>query len=179
MTLKFCMVSFKSILLLSLIPMALSNCVAPDQMSPAASSQAATSMPGQFPWHCLSRNRSCVGRTPRDDAVMGTPGFWVLSSSTRTNRSGRPPGGGNPKSYPLRAGKDRAIKVGWFRPAGETLEITGRRLDGHSPPLESHIPCCYPTRFQSSGLYFPGEGCWEITATAGESVLSFIVRVEP
>jgi hypothetical protein len=45
--------------------------------------------------------------------------------------------------------------------------------------MEVHIPCCYPTRFQSSGLYFPTEGCWEVTAQAGESELVFVVRVEP
>jgi len=70
------------------------------------------------------------------------------------------------------------IKVGWFRPAGETLVITGRRLDGAAPPLEAHVPCCYPTRFQATGLKFPTPGCWEITATAGESSLTFIVRLE-
>lgn len=72
----------------------------------------------------------------------------------------------------------QGIKVGWFRPAGETLVITGRRLDGSAPPLQVEIPCCYPTRFQATGLYFPTSGCWEITATAGESTLTFVVTIE-
>ncbi|MBN1451904.1 MAG: hypothetical protein JW963_12880, partial [Anaerolineales bacterium] len=71
------------------------------------------------------------------------------------------------------------IKVGWFRPEGATLEITGRRLDGKAPALEAHIPCCYPTRFQATGLVFPAEGCWEVTARAADSVLTFVVKVEP
>ena len=71
------------------------------------------------------------------------------------------------------------IKVGWFRPAGTELKITGQRIDAKAPPLESHIPCCYPTRFQATGLYFPTEGCWEITAIAEDSILSFIVQVTP
>ncbi len=78
----------------------------------------------------------------------------------------------------LKAG-DEGIKLGWFRPAGVELEISGQRLDGGSPPLEAHAPCCYPTRFQASGLVFPTEGCWEITARAGDSILSFVVEVEP
>jgi hypothetical protein len=80
--------------------------------------------------------------------------------------------------YRLRA-DPQGVKTGWFRPAGETLEITGHRLDGEAPPLESNIPCCYPTRFQASGLYFPTEGCWEIRARAGDSELTFIVWVDP
>jgi hypothetical protein len=82
------------------------------------------------------------------------------------------------KAYPLRAGKE-GNKIGWFRPAGADLEITGRRLDAEAPPLEAHASCCYPTRFQASGVYFPTEGCWEVTARAAGSLLSFVVNVEP
>jgi hypothetical protein len=82
------------------------------------------------------------------------------------------------EEYQLSASED-GIKVGWFRPAGAELVITGQRLDEEAPLLESHVPCCYPTRFQATGLYFPTEGCWEITAEAENSVLSFVVLVEP
>jgi hypothetical protein len=68
--------------------------------------------------------------------------------------------------------------MGWFRPAAANLEITGQRIDAQAPPLEAHIPCCYPTRFQATGLYFPTAGCWEVTAKAGQSELSFVVWVE-
>ena len=71
------------------------------------------------------------------------------------------------------------IKTCWFQPAGVDLVITGQRLDTKAPPLEAQIPCCYPTRFQASGLYFPTEGCWEITAQAGDSRLNFVVEIEP
>ena len=80
------------------------------------------------------------------------------------------------KNY-LHAGED--IKVGWFRPAGAALEITGQRLDGKVNALETHIPCCYPTRFQATGLVFPTSGCWEVTASAEDRKLSFVVWVEP
>ena len=74
---------------------------------------------------------------------------------------------------------EEGIKVGWFRPAGATLEISGHRLDAEAPRLESDIPCCYPTRFQAAGIYFPTEGCWEVNAKAEDKELSFVVWVEP
>lgn len=71
------------------------------------------------------------------------------------------------------------VKVGWFRPEGTELVVTGRRLDEEAPSLESEFPCCYPTRFQASGLYFPTEGCWEVTAKATDRSLTFVVWIEP
>ena len=68
-------------------------------------------------------------------------------------------------------------KVGWFRPAGVLLEITGHRLDGEAPTMEASVPCCYPTRFQATGLIFPTEGCWNVTARADDKELSFVVAV--
>ena len=70
------------------------------------------------------------------------------------------------------------LKTGWFRPAGEMLEITARRLDGDAPAFEASVPCCYPTRFQATGLTFPTAGCWEVTAQAGESLLTFVVEID-
>ena len=71
------------------------------------------------------------------------------------------------------------IKVGWFRPAGAELVVTGHRFDGAAPPLQFEAPCCYPTRFQASGLYFPRGGCWEVTAKAADKEFSFVVWVKP
>jgi len=75
--------------------------------------------------------------------------------------------------------KEDGFKEGWFRPAGADMKITGHRLDGSAPPMESHIPCCYPTRFQATSLYFPTSCCWEVTAKADGSMLTFIVQVAP
>lgn len=71
------------------------------------------------------------------------------------------------------------IKVAWFRPAGARLAITGQRIDAQAPPLHAHVPCCYPTRFQSSGLFFPTEGCWAVQAKAADRTLAFVVWVAP
>ena len=70
-------------------------------------------------------------------------------------------------------------KVLWIRPRGTQLTVSGRRLDAEVPPPTASIPCCYPTGFQASGLIFPTEGCWEISAKAGNSQLTFVTRVGP
>jgi hypothetical protein len=117
-------------------------------------------------------------KPPEDSAVQGSPGYGyyfvnenlsIWASAWWTGK----------EEYPLRAGEEQGNKIGWFRPTGAKLEITGQRLDAQAPPLEAHVPCCYPTRFQATGLYFPTEGCWEVTAKAADSLLSFVVRVEP
>jgi hypothetical protein len=69
-------------------------------------------------------------------------------------------------------------KVLWIRQKGTQLEIAGRRLDGDAPPLRARIPCCYSKGFQSTRLYFPEKGCWEVTARAGMSELTFVRRVQ-
>lgn len=116
-------------------------------------------------------------KPPEDSAVMNPPAFGyyfvnadrsILASAWWFENEG----------YPLLAGKE-GNKIGWFRPAGADLEITGQRLDAEAPPLEAHASCCYPTRFQASGVYFPTRGCWEITAKAANSLISFVVFVEP
>jgi hypothetical protein len=118
-------------------------------------------------------------RPPEDRAVMNTPdyGYYFLNDDRSMWAAAW---WATPEVYELRAGEARkGVKVGWFRPAGETLEISGRRLDGEAPALKASIPCCYQTRFQSTGLYFPTEGCWEVNARAGQSALDFVVWVEP
>ena len=117
-------------------------------------------------------------KPPDDSAVDGSPeyGYYFVNQDRSIWASAW--WTGQLEEYQVRASKE-GIKVGWFRPAGESLEITGKRLVGQAPPLDTHVPCCYPTRFQATGLYFPTEGCWEITAKATESELSFIVWVRP
>jgi len=114
---------------------------------------------------------------PEDSAVQGEP----VADYYYANEDGSILAGAwwwDNEDYPLRS-DEQGNKVGWFRPEGAELNIEGQRIDGESPPLIADIPCCYPTRFQSSGLYFPSEGCWEITASAAGSELSFTVWVEP
>lgn len=116
-------------------------------------------------------------KPPDDAAVQGSPefGYYFMNEDGSIWASAWWVG---QEEHYLRASKD-GIKVGWFRPAGTTLEISGQRLDGPAPALEAHVPCCYPTRFQATGLIFPTEGCWTVTVKAAERELSFVVWVEP
>lgn len=96
-----------------------------------------------------------------EDASIWAPAWWALQGEE------------------IIIPREEGYKVGWFRPAGAELEVTGRRLDGEAPPLDFHAPCCYPTCFQASGLDFPTGGCWEVNARAEDSKLSFVVWIEP
>jgi hypothetical protein len=139
-------------------------------------------LPGAFQGESTSATVCSVtepvwAKPPDDPAVGGSPefGYYFINQDRSIWASAW---WTEAEEYQLHA-SDEGIKVGWFRPAGTTLEITGRRVDGQAPPLDAHVPCCYPTRFQATGLIFPAEGCWEVTAKAAESELSFIVEVEP
>jgi hypothetical protein len=133
--------------------------------------------PAESPPNACAVTEPAWLKPPEDPAVLNEPQFgYYLVNADRSiwasaSWTGQP-------EFPLRA-TEEGNKVGWFRPAGATLKLTGRRLDADAPPMEAHVPCCYPTRFQSSGLYFPTEGCWKVIARAAESELTFVVRVEP
>jgi hypothetical protein len=76
--------------------------------------------------------------------------------------------------------KDGAIswKFGWFRVAAGELTITGRRVDAPAPPLRSEVPSGYgDAGFQPSGVYFPTEGCWEVSGHVGTTTLTFVTFV--
>lgn len=69
-------------------------------------------------------------------------------------------------------------KFGWWRIVSGTLAITGRQLDAHGPPPRASVPDGYGSQgFQASSVYFPTEGCWEVTGTVGGSELTFVTFV--
>ena len=69
-------------------------------------------------------------------------------------------------------------KFGWWRATAGQLRITGRRLDGPAPALKASVPSGYDTiGFQSSGVSFPTDGCWEITGQVGATTLTFVTLV--
>jgi hypothetical protein len=74
---------------------------------------------------------------------------------------------------------EKGNKVLWIRPQGTKLVVSGRRLDAEASPPKASMPCCYPTGFQASGLTFSTQGCWEISAKAWTSNLTFVTRVGP
>ncbi len=69
-------------------------------------------------------------------------------------------------------------KLAWWRGVCGRLIITGRRSDAPAGPMRSSVPLGYgDAGFQASGVYFPSEGCWEITGRVGDATLTFVVEV--
>lgn len=69
-------------------------------------------------------------------------------------------------------------KFPWWRAVCGHLTISGRRLDAPAGPLRGEVPSGYgQAGFQASGVYFPSEGCWEVTGRAGDAELTFVVEV--
>lgn len=69
-------------------------------------------------------------------------------------------------------------KFGWWRNVRGHLQITGQRMDLMAPPLRASVPAGYGvTGFQASGVIFPTEGCWRVTAKAGPATLTFVTFV--
>lgn len=73
------------------------------------------------------------------------------------------------------------VKIGWQRGPGLRGRVTidARRLDERAPAVHRRIsPSGYGlTGFQASGLDFPTQGCWRVTATAGRAGLTFVLLV--
>ncbi|MFI5176622.1 MAG: YncE family protein, partial [Terriglobia bacterium] len=130
-------------------------------------------------------------------AVLETTSSWMAACPVTKPVLDEPPS--DPKASPFGFGEwyiseSRSIwfpRQGWragsdnkvilIRPAGVRLAISGRRLDGPAPPLElSKGVSEYPgSTFEVIGMTFPAEGCWEVTAKAGDDVLRFVTTVAP
>lgn len=115
---------------------------------------------------------------PRADPAG--PADWYINAD-RTIWAGPVPAGGWPSGGRLYSGNRvvKGQKTYGVRPSGKQLVITGRRLDAEAAPGEADVPCCYQTGFQIVALYFPTEGCWKVSAKAGNGELRFVTEVRP
>jgi hypothetical protein len=66
-----------------------------------------------------------------------------------------------------------------IKPTAVRPTLSGTRLDAPAPPMEVRWVPQLDFEFQTMGLTFPTEGCWRITATAGDRELSFVTIVGP
>lgn len=124
----------------------------------------------QFKPQMCSATRPTEAVPPSEnDAFRGSNGSWYTNADQTIWAGGM--------ATHLLAGPE-GNKVPWIRPKGSVLTIVGRRLDGESPPLRVSVPCCYGGTFQATGLFVPSEGCWEITARAGDRKLTFVTEVK-
>ncbi len=71
-----------------------------------------------------------------------------------------------------------ALRVLWLKPLGVPLEVSGRRLDAAVPPLRVFAGGEGHEDLQVGSLTFPTEGCWEIVAQSGNSVLRFVIYAD-
>jgi hypothetical protein len=64
------------------------------------------------------------------------------------------------------------------------LTIQGRRVDAPAPPLRARWGSGAPEtafaevaggRFWASGIWFPTEGCWQVTGRVGHTRLTLVV----
>lgn len=136
--------------------------------SPASSPSAA---PGGTPSPCpvTVPNGSPPPGLDASPDLHGNGALWVTL-----------PPDGIVRISPGQVGSDGWLseKFPWWRGESGQLAITGQRLDGDAPSPRASIPEGYgDTGFQSSGIDFPTEGCWEITGRVGEASLTFVVQV--
>ena len=94
--------------------------------------------------------------------------WWVNADRTLWMRSATGPwhAGYNQKNIILKS-------------TGVTPAISGTRIDAPAPPMAVKWVPQLRAEFQTMGLTFPAEGCWKITATAGDREMSFVTRVRP
>jgi hypothetical protein len=127
---------------------------------------------GVPPRRVLERAGLPANPSPEQWPLFGTSSMWVSlwSEGTVTFRKGGP-GFVEP---------DGALKMKffWLLATAGPLTVSGKRLDGETSALRSDIPTGFVGRgFQPSYLIFPTPGCWQITARANGSELTFVTRV--
>jgi hypothetical protein len=103
---------------------------------------------------------------PPDPSADPVSGYWHISTDQLLWAPASPPGVAQ-------------IGIGryWVRPAGTRLRFTARRLDVPGPPITSQEGSGHPTGFYFGGPDIPTEGCWEVTASAGASAVTFIAEI--
>lgn len=118
--------------------------------------------------------RDSAAPDPGADPIVSAD--WYINAA-RTIWVGPVPSGGWPAGDRFFGTAGKGQKTYWVRPQDTELTISGRRLDATGAPVEARIPCCYRSGFQVVDLYFPTEGCWEVTAKAGSDELRFVTQV--
>jgi hypothetical protein len=76
--------------------------------------------------------------------------------------------------------EDGAIRMKWpwWRGVRGELKVEGRTLGGEAPPLTAEVPPYYGSSgFQPTAIFFPTEGCWEVTGRVGNAQLTFVTLV--
>jgi hypothetical protein len=157
----------------------------PERVTRADFTHCQKTLPGSYPHEAMSAGSppaagtSTFPTTPTTAVIVHhfTPGSFAFGNGklwTMLDQNGV-----------LIASKDMVHPDGsiwwkfpWWRMVIGNLTITGRRLDATAPPLKSWVPTGYgDTGFQASGVIFPTEGCWQVTAKVAQTSLTFVAFV--
>jgi hypothetical protein len=103
---------------------------------------------------------------PPDPNADPVSGYWHMSADRRLWAPAPAPG-----VTPTGIGRY------WVRPAGTQLTFTARRLDVPGPPVISEEGAGYQTSFYFGTVDIPTDGCWEVTAKAGTSEVTFVAEI--
>jgi hypothetical protein len=116
--------------------------------------------------------RSKAGVPPGNPLIYGNDAIWtsLWPDGTVVFKKGGP-------GFVLADGSLK-MKFLWLLATDGPLTVSGRRLDGEARPLTTEMPNSFLGRgFQPSYLIFPTVGCWEVTAKANGSTLTFVTTV--
>jgi hypothetical protein len=70
------------------------------------------------------------------------------------------------------------MKWPWWRGVRGELKVGGRRIGGKAPQLTAEVNPFYGSSgFQPTAIFFPTEGCWEVTGRVGDAQLTFVTLV--
>jgi hypothetical protein len=115
------------------------------------------------------------GDTPPGEAA--SPGFY---GNGRLYTSGLSANGVRADPGSVAADGSIGLKFAWWRARGVgaagDLQIVGHELNTNAT-IVATIPDGYDQYFQATGITFPTEGCYEITARSGDAALTFVVKV--
>jgi hypothetical protein len=106
------------------------------------------------------------GTAPSDPRADPVRGYWHKSADGKLWA---------PASQPGRV--SNGVGGYWVRPAGTHLTFSLRRLDAPGLRITSEEGAGYDSGFFYGGPGTPSEGCWEVTATAGTSTVTFVTEV--
>jgi hypothetical protein len=121
---------------------------------------------------------SPYGAPEQDSFWYGSPDLWTMLG-TRGTWSDLPhdDSGYTQKVFWWRQGYDSTTEP------EPSLTVSGKRLDGESPPLiaskATHGTHETLQSFMLVGVVAPTAGCWEITGQYGDYSLSFVVWIAP
>ncbi len=103
---------------------------------------------------------------PRDPSADPVSGYWHISPDQLVWAPASAPG-----VSPTGIGRY------WVRPKGTQLTFIARRLDVPGREIISTERSGYPTGFYFGTVDIPTDGCWEVTAKAGTSQVTFVAEV--